>query len=65
MKKRNLTIQVFNSFEEEARAEYARRSQQTPNERMKEFSALQAICWGDKWTNSKMEHQVSFEKVAW
>jgi len=65
MKKRDLTVQLFNSFEEEATAEYERRSKQTAQERMKEFSTLQARCWGDKWTNSKIEHVVTFEEVVW
>ncbi len=65
MPQRNLNIKVFNSFEEEEAAEYKRRSEQSPQERMKEFAILQERCWGDKWTKSKIEHVVSYEKVDW
>lgn len=65
MKKRNLSFQVFNSFEEEANAEYNRRSKQSPKERMKEFAILQERCWGEKWTQKPIELVVTFEKVTW
>ena len=65
LKKRDLTIKLYNSFQEEAADEYKRRSQQTPEERMKEFSILQERCWGEKWTHSKIEHLVTFEEMAW
>ena len=63
--KKNLNIKIFSSFEEEAEAEYKRRAEQSPQERMKEFAILQERCWGEKWTNSKIEHVVSFEEVTW
>ncbi len=65
MDKRNLNIQFFDSFEDEARAEYDRRSKQTSEERMKEFSILQQRCWGEKWTKNRIESHVSFEEVSW
>lgn len=65
MKQRKMTFQVFTSFEEEAKAEYSRRSKQSTQERIHEFSILQERCWGEKWTNQKIKHIVSFEKVSW
>ncbi len=65
MKNRKLNINLYNSLEEEASAEYKRRSEQTNEERMKEFSILQERCWGEKWTKSKIEPVVSFEMVTW
>ena len=65
MTNRNLNIKVFSSCEEEEAAEYKRRSMQTPKERLEEFAILQERCWGEKWTNSKIEHVVSYEKVDW
>lgn len=65
MKKRNLSIQFFDSFEDEAKAEYQRRSEQTETERMLEFAILQERCWGPKWTKSKIQHLVSFEELSW
>lgn len=65
MKKRNLSVQVFNSFEEEAKSEYNRRANQSPKERMDEFAVLQERCWGIKWTQGRIEPTVTFEEVAW
>ncbi|MBD3320469.1 MAG: hypothetical protein GF350_05160 [Chitinivibrionales bacterium] len=65
MKDRGMKIQIFRSYEEEAKAEYQRRSDQSPEERIHEFSVLQERFWGEKWTSSKMEPVVSFEKVTW
>ncbi len=65
MKKRDMPMQFFSSFEEEASAEYNRRSNQTHQERMKEFSILQERCWGEKWTKNRIKSIVSFEEVAW
>jgi len=65
MENRNITFKVFNSFEEESEAEYQRRSDQSPHDRILEFSELQNRCWGEKWTNGKLEHLITFEKVNW
>lgn len=65
MKQRNLSVQIFRSFEEEATAEYIRRSNQSPAERMNEFAVLQERCFGRKWTSNRIENVVSFEKVVW
>ncbi|MDG5816407.1 hypothetical protein QA601_15025 [Chitinispirillales bacterium ANBcel5] len=65
MKQRKMKIEIFSSFEEEAKSEYQRRSQQSPQERIVEFSILQERCWGEKWTNQKIEPVVSYEEVAW
>jgi hypothetical protein len=65
MENQKLKVEVFSSFEEEMKAEYQRRSAQSPQDRIREFSILQERCWGEKWTNSKIELVVSYEKVGW
>lgn len=65
MKDRKIKVEIFSSFEEEAKAEYQRRDNQSPRERIHEFSILQERCWGEKWTSRKIEPVVSFEKVTW
>jgi len=65
MKKRDLKIKFFSSFEEESITEYKRRSSQSHKERMAEFAQLQERCWGKSWTKEKIKQIVSFEKVAW
>ena len=65
MKKRVLSIRVFNSFEEESKTEYNRRANQSSKERMREFAVLQERCWGKKWTQNRLEPVVTFEEVAW
>ncbi len=65
MKDRNIKVEIFSSFEEESEAEYQRRNNQSPWERIHEFSILQERCWGDKWTKNKIEPVVSFEEVSW
>lgn len=65
VKRLNLPMQFFSSFEEEAKAEYHRRAQQSQQERMTEFSILQERCFGEKWTQGKIEPVVSFEEVSW
>ncbi len=51
MEHRNVTCRVFSSFEEEAEAEYLRRSEQSPEDWINEFAILQERCWGEKWTS--------------
>jgi len=65
MDSQQLKVEVFSSFEDEMKAEYKRRSEQSPQDRIREFSILQERCWGEKWTNRKIEPVVSFEKVGW
>ncbi len=64
-KRRNMSIEVFSSIEEENLAEYRRRAQMTPMERLKEFAILQERAWGDKWTKEPMVKVISYEKVPW
>ncbi|KAA3606293.1 MAG: hypothetical protein DWQ06_02280 [Calditrichaeota bacterium] len=63
--KRNLTVKVFSSFEEENRAEHRRLANLTPEERLKEFAILQERVWGEKWTKSKIKKVVRIEKTDW
>jgi hypothetical protein len=65
MEYRNLSFKVFNSLEEEAESEYQRRSEQSYQDRIHEFSLLQERCWGEKWTQSKLDPIITFEKVTW
>jgi hypothetical protein len=62
---RQLKVEFFASFEEEREAEYQRRSQQSPQDRIREFSILQERCWGEKWTSREIKPVVSFGKVGW
>ncbi|MCP4221208.1 MAG: hypothetical protein GY765_41665 [bacterium] len=64
-KKRDLSIEVFSSLEEENLAEYRRRARMTPMERMEEFAILQERAWGEKWTKEPMVKVISFEKISW
>jgi hypothetical protein len=63
--KRKLKIQLFNSFEEENKAEHARRASMTPAERMREFAVLQERAFGKNWTSEKIKKVVSYERVNW
>lgn len=63
--KRNLKIQVFNSFEEENKAEYSRRYSMTPDQRMQEFAIIQERVYGKAWTSEKIKKVVSYELVNW
>lgn len=65
MEDRKLKVQIFSSLEEEAKAEYQRRNDQSPQERIQEFSVLQERFWGENWTSRKIDPVVSFEKVTW
>ena len=62
---RNTKIQLFKSLDAENKAEYKRRSRQSPKERMKEFAAIQERVWGTKWHNQKIEHVVSCDVLDW
>jgi hypothetical protein len=62
---RDLTITAYNSFAEEAKSESKRRSMQTPQERLKEFSILQDRCFGKDWGKKKMIKKVTWETVQW
>ncbi len=64
-KKRDMAIKVFSSIEEENEAEYRRRAQMTPQERMEEFAILQERAWGDKWTKEPMVKVITYEKISW
>jgi len=63
--KKDLKIQVFNSLEEENKAEYARRASMTPAQRMREFAILQERAFGKAWTSEKIKKVVSYELVNW
>lgn len=65
MEKRKLKVKIFSTYEEEMEFEYQRRSKQSPQDRIREFSILQERCWGEKWTDEKLKYVVSYEEVNW
>ena len=58
-------VQIFDSLGAENEAEYTRRFQQSPEQRMKEFAAIQRRVWGTEWQSRKIEHVVKHELVDW
>jgi len=60
-----MNVQIFDSFESENKAEYARRAAMSHEERMNEFSALQDRAFGPDWHKQKIEHCVSYEILDW
>jgi len=62
---RDLTITAYNSFAEEEKSENNRRSMQTPQERLREFSILQDRCFGKGWGKKKMIKKITWETVQW
>ncbi|MFA6715046.1 MAG: hypothetical protein WC082_12340 [Victivallales bacterium] len=62
---KSLKIQVFNSLEEENKAEYSRRKAMTPEQRMREFALLQERVFGKAWTSEKIKKIVSYELLNW
>lgn len=59
------SFKVYSSLEEENQAEYQRRSEMSPEERMGEFAALQERAWGVGWGTKPMERTATWEKVEW
>lgn len=62
---RNMTIQLFDSVEEENTAEYKRRAALSPEQRMIEFSAIQERVFGKEWQTKKIDPRVSYEILDW
>ena len=65
MKKRNLTIKFYDTFEQEEKAETQRRSEKTSKECLDEFVILQRRVFGENWHQQKMVRTITFEKVMW
>jgi hypothetical protein len=63
--RKSLKVQVYNSFEAENKAEYARRKAMTPAQRMHEFALLQERVYGKNWTSEKIKKVVSYELLDW
>ena len=59
------SFKVYSSLEEENQAEYQRRSEMSPEERMSEFAVLQERVWGIGWGTKPMERTATWEKVEW
>ena len=58
-------VRIYNSFQAEATAHYARLSAMTVTERIKEFEILQKRCFGEQWGNTPIKKQVSIELLKW
>jgi hypothetical protein len=58
-------VKIFHSFEEENEAEYRRRAEMTPEERLAEFAVLQERTWGKDWTSKPMLRVATWEDVDW
>ncbi len=63
--KRDLTVKLFSSFEDENRAEHRRLAYLTPEQRWNELAVLQERIWGTKWTEDRIVKIASIEKLAW
>lgn len=62
---RNLRVQIFSSFAMENKAEYQRRAKMSPEERVREFSALQDRAWGEGWGVKPIQKIATWETVDW
>jgi hypothetical protein len=59
MKQDRTDFSLIVSHEEAEKAELQRRRNQTPLERMMEFSILQERVWGEAWTSKPMVDEQS------
>lgn len=59
------TVKIYNSFEDEKKADAQRMSKMSIEKRMDEFGAIQARAWGKSWTDSKIQKKVSVESLEW
>lgn len=64
MERTGKSVRVFNSFEEENRAEHRRLAKMTHEERCAELAVLQERIWGELWTSVPMRKVASWEKMA-
>ena len=63
--KRDLRVEVYQSFEDENEAETARRARLSFEERMAEFAAIQAKTWGPDWATKPIEKTATWEWTSW
>ncbi len=63
--KRNTTVRIFSSFEEENAAEHRRLAGMSPEERMRELAELQNRRWGESWGQGRMELRATWEQLGW
>ena len=64
-KGRDLKLRVFDTLEEENRAESCRLAEMTPEERFEEFAILQQRAFGKQWTTDPIKKTVRFEILDW
>jgi hypothetical protein len=58
-------VRIYNSFQEEEIAHYARLSAMTIPERINEFEILQKRFFGEQWSNRPIVKQASVELLKW
>lgn len=58
-------VEIFESFEKENEAEYRRRAEMTPEERMRELAELRARQWGEDWGKEPIRKVATWEWVDW
>ncbi len=58
-------LSIYNSFDDENKAEYNRLASMTPEQRWNEFSILQERVWGVLWTSTPIEKTASYEILKW
>ena len=54
-------VRIYNSFEEQEKAEIARRNAMSVQERFHEFAVIQERVWGEAWTETPIVRKVTFE----
>lgn len=57
-------VEIFESFEEENRAERERRATMTPEDRLRELAVLRARHWGESWAEKPIEKVATWEWVS-
>ena len=54
-------VRIYNSFEEQEKADIARRNAMSIKERLNEFAVIQERVWGKAWTDTPIVRKVTFE----
>jgi len=62
---RKMKVEIFQTFEEENKAESIRRSKMTPRERLCELAVLQERQWGEKSKWKPIEKTATWEMLKW
>ncbi len=62
---RKIKVQIFDSLEDENRAERARQASMSPEERLRELAVLQERHWGEQWSKVPLVRKASWERLSW